>query len=496
MSASSEAMDTVHALIARHDPERELAPCGLRRLVLGHDVLDDVTGTVAELLELRAEPGTPVGGARPRVTLLVDRVTIRRGADDVKDLVERSLAEKFDVRREVLDDGHSELHVVDDVLDQATAACRAADAVVALGGGTISDIGKVAAQRANLAGRPPVLVSVQTAASVDGYTDDVSVLLRDGVKRTVPSRWPDAVVADAGTIADAPPVMNRAGFGEMTSMLTAPADWALAALVGTEQKFHEAPLRLLEAVGEGIETWSPGVGRGEPEAIEQLTRALAVRGIVTGVAGTTATLSGLEHLVSHMLDLHHAAHGLPTGLHGAQVGVAGLVAASAWEMLHERIAASTVPPRLCEEAFDASRARVAVTEAFGSLDPEGRIAKECWADYEVKLASVAANRGRVEAMLTTWSDHAPRLRSLVRPSSELAASLRAARASAMFAELDPAVSDDLAAWAVANCGLMRNRFTVADLLTLLGWWEPADVAEVLDRARSAAGSARAAEVEA
>jgi glycerol dehydrogenase-like iron-containing ADH family enzyme len=55
---------------------------------------------------------------------------------------------------------------------------------------------------------------------VDGYTDDVSVILRGGVKRTVPSRWPDVVIADAETIAGAPPVMNRAGYGEMTSMFT------------------------------------------------------------------------------------------------------------------------------------------------------------------------------------------------------------------------------------------------------------------------------------
>jgi glycerol-1-phosphate dehydrogenase [NAD(P)+] len=468
-------------LLAAHDPGRQLAPCGLRRLVLGHHVLEEVAPLVAELL------GDGVA-ARPRVTLLVDPVPILRDGEDVKALVHRWLAERFDVRREVLDDGHAELHVVDAVLDVATAACLGADAVVALGGGTISDIGKVAAQRAGVAGVDPVLVSVQTAASVDGYTDDVSVLLRDGVKRTVPSRWPDAVVADAGTIAAAPPVMNRAGFGEMTSMLTAPADWALADLVGTETRFHPAPLGLLGAVGEGIEEWSVGVGRGEPEAVEQLTRALAVRGVVTGVAGTTATLSGVEHLVSHMLDLHHAAHHLPTGLHGAQVGVAGLVAASAWELLHERMAAAPAPPRLRDDRLDPAAARAAVAAAFGDLDPEGRIAAECWADYEKKLATVTAHRDRVDALLAQWEDHAPRLRTLVRPTAELAAGLRAARAAATFAELAPAVDRPLARWAVAHCGYMRNRFTVVDLLTLLGWWEPADVDEVLERAAAAAGT--------
>ena len=474
-------MDEVRSLLAAADPAQELAPCGLRHLVLGHEVLEQVGEIVAGLLG-----PTSAGGPRPRVALLVDRTRIVRAGEDVKDLVEALLAARFDVTRTVLDDGHAELHVVDHVLDAATTAATGAHAVIALGGGTISDIGKVAAQRTAEAGAAPVLVTVATAASVDGYTDDVSVVIRDGVKRTVPSRWPDAVIADASLIAEAPAAMNRAGYGEMTSMLTAPADWTLAALVGFGERFHEAPLRLLEACGEGVEVWSSGVGREEPDAVEQLTRVLTIRGIVTGVAGTTAALSGVEHLVSHMLDLHHAAHGLPVGLHGAQVGVAGLVAAAAWEMLHERMATAATPPRLHRGLLDPRRARQRVMDAFAGLDVEGRIAEECWADYSVKLAAVDASRPLFEAVLIGWAKHAPVLRSRVRSTCELAAGLRAAGAAATFDQLDPRVEPDLARWAVGHCALMRNRFTVVDLLTFLGWWGPDDVEEVLHRAQHAA----------
>ncbi len=66
----------------------------------------------------------------------------------------------------------------------------------------------------------------------------------------------------------------------------------------------------------------------------------------------------------------------------------------------------------------------------------------------------------------------------------------AAGAPADFDELDPAVDADLARWAVTNCALMRNRFTVVDLLTLLGWWDDADVEEVLRRAADATAAAR------
>ena len=37
---------------------------------------------------------------------------------------------------------------------------------------------------------------VQTAASVNAFSDDMAVLLKAGAKRTVPSRWPDALLVD------------------------------------------------------------------------------------------------------------------------------------------------------------------------------------------------------------------------------------------------------------------------------------------------------------
>ena len=487
MAVQSYTFEPVHALLADVDPEQQLAPCALRRVVLGSGAITVVADTVAAML---AERGGPVPtAARPRVALLVDGTAIRRRGEDVKALVAAQLEERFDVRRTLLDDGHRELHVVDEVLDAAAAAATGVDAVVAVGGGTISDIGKVAVQRVGERGPRPVLVSVQTAASVDGYTDDVSVVLRAGVKRTVPSCWPDAVVADAETIAEAPAAMNRAGFGEMTSMLVAPADWRLASIVGADPGFRAGAVRLLELVGADLDSWSPGVSTAEPRAVASLTRALALRGIATGVAGTTAVLSGVEHLVSHMLDQHHTQHHLPMGLHGAQVGAAAVVAAAAWEMLFDRLAAGPEAARLDESAFDPDRARARVLAAFADVDPTGRIAEECWRDYSTKLATVTRLRPRLEDALARWATHEPELRALVRPSASIATGLRAAGAAVTFDELDPRVPPELARWAVSNCALMRNRFTVVDLLTFLGWWEPADVDEVLERARLAAAGA-------
>ena len=86
---------------------------------------------------------------------------------------------------------------------------------------------------------------VQTAASVDGFSDDVSVVLRNGVKRTIPSRWPDVLLADLPTIVEAPAAMTAAGYGDAISLYTAPADWYLASLVGLDASYHPAPVGML-----------------------------------------------------------------------------------------------------------------------------------------------------------------------------------------------------------------------------------------------------------
>lgn len=482
MPTKAYAVEPIEALLGEADPDRSLAPCGISRLIIGPEALSAVGETVGELIELRGPSAQT--GTKASVALLVDATPISRKGADVKDLVESQLAAVFDVTRVVLDDGHPELHVVDPILDEAAAAARGMAAVVAVGGGTVSDIAKVAVQRAAEGTVAPVLVTVQTAASVDGFTDDVSVVLRDGVKRTVPSCWPDAVVSDTGVIAEAPEAMNRAGFGEMTSMLVAPADWRLASLVGTDTTFKPNAVRLLATVGQDLESWAPGVREGDAGAVASLARALALRGIVTGVAGTTAVLSGVEHLISHMIDQYHGEHGLPMGLHGAQVGAGAVIAASAWDMLFDRLDRGGAP-LLSEGALDRGAARLRVLKAFERVDSSLRVAEECWKDYAAKLGAVEANVARVRALVEGWAGYRDELRSLVRPAASIAAALQEAGAAASPAVLEPSVDADLARWAVENCVLMRNRFTVVDLLTLLGWWTPADIDEVLERAARA-----------
>ena len=474
-------LDKIQNVLASNDLRRQFAPLGMQQLTIGEGAVDDLIATVERHL---ARAGRKVG-PESRIRLIADTIAIMRDGRHLKDMVFDRLAERFEVKRVTLSDGHPSLHADETMQDQAAAGAEGADCIVSVGGGTITDIAKIAAMRASV----PVHVVVQTAASVDGFTDNFSVVLQNGVKRTLLTRWPDAVLTDTRTIAQAPHALNAAGFGELLSMYSAPGDWFLASKFGLDDTFTPTLVELLALCGEGIDEWSIGVGQGEIVGCQRLASALAMRGIVTGVGGTTASLSGMEHLISHMLDMHSAESGTATGLHGAQVGVASVISAAAWEVFCERMGETPLDPARLFEDIDACEHRVKT--AFNALDRSGRIGVQCWTHYRQKLVKWRDNRKAVAAFFDNWPANRDQRNALALSSHAIAAYLHQARAPMRASDLEPALPPDLLRWAVANCQFMRERFTIADLLTFAGWWDDAAVTRVLQRVESACAAAEA-----
>ena len=287
------------------DPEGRLAPIAMSRIEIGPEALYLLPEIVSELVR-EARTGDL---AAPRVALVVDATPMRRGGSDLKKEAERLLGGHFEVRRAVIGGEGTELHADEEALAEAEAAVAGADCVVVVGSGTITDVCKEATRRAG--GSP--LVVVQTAASVNAFSDDMAVLLKSGTKRTVPSRWPDALLVDLTVLAEAPPEMNLAGFGDLMAMWTAPADWYLAQAVGMDDSYHPAPVDMLREQGRGLLAGAAGLRRREPEMLDRLARVLTLSGISLGVAGKTAPLSGTEHLVSHLIDMAAEGRHRPVG---------------------------------------------------------------------------------------------------------------------------------------------------------------------------------------
>jgi glycerol-1-phosphate dehydrogenase [NAD(P)+] len=448
---------------------------------LGLGMLADQAGAVGALPDLVADlcaPGSPV-------VVLAAATPIQMQGCDLRQVVEDGLGACFDVGWRVIGPPNGRVHADERTVAAAAAAASNAACVLTVGSGTITDIGKAAVP----AGAP--LVCLQTATSVNGFADPFSVLLRHGVKRTTPTRWPDALVVDPAVLLSAPADLNTAGLGDEVAMFTASADWYLASVLdgaasdpGADPAWHPAIAWLTRSQGDELTGLAGRLGTAD--GLAGLARILTLSGIAMGVAGSTAPASGMEHAISHLLEMAADARGEPGSFHGTQVGVASIVAAATWAHVRARLAGSDQgrPARLP----DPDQARESIERAFAWLDPSGAMAAECLAGYAVKLRGLAAGGDRLAKLRADWPRHDAVLGGLLADPAAIRSALAEAGLPVTFGGLDHPVSAQTARWAVASCLLQRQRVSIADLAMALGAWQDDDIDDVLASAGVLAGS--------
>jgi glycerol-1-phosphate dehydrogenase [NAD(P)+] len=468
-----DTLDRLRALAGTASEGSPLHPIGLREVSSG----PGAAGTVADVLR---RLGVPQG----RAVVLSDPTPKASSDGDVQAVVTRALAASHQACGYLLRPapGQPQLLADEPTVARAVEAVRGLtpDCLVTVGSGTLADIGKVVAHRLDL-----VHVVVQTAASVNGFADDQSVLLVNGAKRTTPSRWPDALLVDSDVLARAPLAMTRSGLGDQLSMFTAGADWYLAGAVGLDPSYSPGLVRLIREGSNALLDSAVSLGRGEPRSVMLLADALTRGGLAMGIAGRTSPSSGAEHTIAHLLEMAADARDAPVASHGSRVGVTGVVAAAVWHRVRDRLAAGDVRIRMLDPQVQQARVRA----AFGQLDGSGVTARECWTAYSRKLTWITRNRDAVQRLCDRWvTDHEPAVADLLTGPDRLAGVLGLAGAPARFAQLDPAPDADTVRWAVQHCHLMRDRFGVVDLAELIGVWTPGDVAGVLARTQRSDGT--------
>ncbi len=459
--------DDLHTLRERLRTARDSAslhPIGLGEVVSGE-------GSVRGLADVVQRVGVVKGSA---VTVLAD-LTPKRYADrDVMEVVADVLGPDHQVSLERLAATSSAGIVLADEETVARAirlvGARRPRGLVSVGSGTITDIAKVVASALSL---PHVVV--QTAASVNGFADDQSVLLVDGAKRTTPSRWPDALVIDPLVVASAPLGMTRSGLGDQLSMFTAAADWYLATAVGFETSYSPTLVSMMREGAESLLSASARLGRGETDAVSTLADFLTRGGLAMGVAGRTAPSSGLEHAISHLLEMRADATDELVASHGSQVGAASVFAALVWRRVLRHMAEGDV--KLLEQNV-GSRERV--LDAFADLDTTGATARECWRLYQRKSSWIHSHWSNLERVVSDWPKHAREIDQLLGPVDVIVEALRHAQAPVAFYGLSPAPERTTITWAISNAHLMRDRFGILDLADLIGVWSPEDASAVLD----------------
>ncbi len=456
-AAAARDLHGLRVQLAAAPEAADLRPLGLGGLLLGRGVLDRVADAVAEV---RRSDGD--------VALIADRREMAGPAGEVKTTVAGTLrAAGMKVRLVTLAGEH--VHADPGTLRTARDESLGAAVVVSVGSGTVADIGK--ALSAELGGVPHV--AVQTAASVNGFADDQSVLLVSGVKRTTATRWPERLLIDIDVLARAPAELNRAGLGDLVATCTAPADWRLAQLVGQDDSYSPFAVGLARSHLDVVLEHADGIHRRDLETLENLSAALTLSGIAMGVAGCTAPCSGMEHTVSHLLEMAERP-GTIGPLHGAKVGALSVLSALLWARVRTVARAGGLRALRFPTAAEMEPR---VHAAFAALDPSGEVGEECWRGYSRKLRRWNDARETLEGLWQRWPAFDAELDGLLASPERLVAALRAARAPVRLTQLG--VRDATGRWALAHGHLMRDRFTVADLAFFMGVWDAPDVDALL-----------------
>jgi glycerol-1-phosphate dehydrogenase [NAD(P)+] len=410
-------------------------------------------------------------GARRSNPLLVvvDRTPMRRGYDDLKPLVLTTLQRAgWSTETVVLGpDATGQVHTDFARIESVQSRLRKGSAVLSVGSGTVTDIAKHACHRFEQnSGAVTPFVVYQTANSVSAFTSNMAPTLVEGVKRTLPSRYPDALVCDLETLRDAPYAMTAAGVGDLLAASVSLADWYLAHSLGLDDSYSPLAETLLGPLDETLLTLAPRVRDRDLQAMGMLAKLIALAGLAMSLSHATTPLSGYEHVISHVLDMMAEASKCPVAMHGAQVALAALRMTSVYSIFLRELEAAGL--RWVPQPLDPMAARAQVVEAFVSIDASGHVGEECWRDYAVKLEAWGEHR----AQMAAWANQPETRAELSRrvwPVQRVQRVIRAVGLPARFEDLEPPITEAKARQAFLSAHWIRRRFTLGDLLFFLSW---------------------------
>lgn len=331
--------------------------------------------------------------------------------------------------------------------DMATAALLGekllgAEAVVAVGSGTINDLCKFVTGRT---GRRYAVFA--TAASMNGYTSTTaSMTLDNGLKVSLPSHAPAGFFVDLGVTASAPRHLSAAGFADCLVRSVAQVDWWMShRLLGSV--YSTVPYLIQGQDEFELNARAAGIAAGDIAANGYLHRVLTLCGLGVFFTGMSHHGSMGEHQISHYIDCF-AGDRHPGTLHGQQVGVATLTMAR----LQRRFLDSDRPPVIRPTRIDSAD----MARRMG-----GSIAAQCHAEIQPKVFNEREAAELNEKLAELWPTLRKELMEFAIPVAEMERLLGDAGGPMTAADLGLPV--EFYREAIIHCREMRNRFSFLDI---------------------------------
>ncbi len=240
------------------------------------------------------------------------------------------------------------------------------DMIVGIGSGVIQDLCKYVSHLSNV----PYLV-VATAPSMDGYASDGAAMILGGMKVTVKSGLPRALIADTTVLKNAPMEMIQAGYGDIIGKFSALNDWKLSKIVNSEyfcQYIYDLTFKQIE---ETLKL-SEGIKNRDEQSIKTLMEALVVVGILMSFAGSSRPASGSEHHLSHFFEITGIIENTPYFSHGIDVAYSTVITASIREKIRETVFPEKLF-RLDRKDYEATMEEIYNQVAPGCIELQDKI---------------------------------------------------------------------------------------------------------------------------
>jgi glycerol-1-phosphate dehydrogenase [NAD(P)+] len=319
---------------------------------------------------------------------------------------------------------------------------EAADVILPIGSGVLSDLGKWIAF--NL-GVPYVCFA--TAASMNGYASANVAATINGVKSLLWAHPPRTILSDPAILRDAPYELTTAGLGDVLAKSVSSADWRMNHFLFGDY-FCQHSVSLIADIEPLYLNHPEDLRERKPEAMAALFHALLLTGVAMTMAETSAPASGGEHVISHTLDMMSSLDGVPHDLHGRQVGIGTVLASE----IYRRIV-SLESPDFSLPAMDIDR------EFWGvladKLETHFTPKRERWQKTVEVLSQGDA-----------WDRLREEVKPFLRPPEQIRNCLK--RAGAAFRAEDIGCTRERLLSAVLHAHEIRSRFTVLDLARLVG----------------------------
>ncbi len=238
--------------------------------------------------------------------------------------------------------------------------------IVGIGSGVIQDLCKYISFKNKI----PYIIVV-TAPSMDGYASDGAAMILGGMKVTVKSGLPRAIIADTQVLKNAPIDMIKSGYGDIIGKFSALNDWKLSQIVTNEYFCQYVYDTTYEQIERTLDLANGILERNE-ESIKTLMEALVIIGIMMSFAGSSRPASGSEHHLSHFFEITGIIDGTDYLPHGIDVAFSTVITAA----LREKILGvkfSEKPNRPTEEKRNTKIKEIYKSVANGCIELQQKV---------------------------------------------------------------------------------------------------------------------------